>query len=483
MRDFAPRQHGPERCPLKPTKVVSGRWGLAGCILLVALPLIAAAAACAGAEQPDAGDFFPATVVPTNAPTSTPAAGLTAIPEPTGTTVAVIPTEALAPTSITAPTATPAPSPEPVPRDIAEWTAEEPASFEEIEATLERFRGTRLIFASWEGAYEEAQTQAYFLPFQERFGIRIEPGNRYAFFHNSRILKKTIPHAVDLETDDAIIRGLAGQFKELRPSVHNGYLHGFPESVRNPWSGGGGVVASVGLAYSLNAVDELWKGKRPSSWADFWDVDRFPGPRGMVAGLGAEHLLFAQFALYPDVLDSPNSRLAIASLTPEQMDESFSKLESLSPHIDAWLRAGDCTEMLLNGELVMCTAFQRRVWNGQKQHDAESIHYCYECGHVNRSSVFAIPKDAPTRTLAELFIAWTGHPQINVRISNYIPYGPLNTNSLPLLEQTLSAERLAALPTSPEALRRAVLLDDGWHASVIHSLNERFREFLIGAGY
>ena len=87
-------------------------------------------------------------------------------------------------------------------------------------------------------------------------------------------------------------------------------------------------------------------------------------------------------------------------------------------------------------------------------------------------------RDAPNKTLAELFIAWTGHPHINVRMSNYIPYGPLNTNALPLLPQTLSAERIDALPTSPHALQSAVLLDEKWLAENREFLEERWEKFI-----
>ena len=288
----------------------------------------------------------------------------------------------------------------------------------------------------------------------------------------------------DMSTTSAHQLGIEGYLHELTPAIHNGYMHGFPESSRTPWSGGGGIVWSTGLAYSLNAVDDLWQGQRLTSWVDFWDVDRFPGQRGMLSRLVAEHLFFAQFALDPEVLDSPGSRLAMAELTPEQVDESFSKLESIKPHIDTWMHsARDCPDMLLSGELTMCTTWKRTVWNAQQRDDVESIHYCYECGHVNQTEAFAIPKDAPNKTLAELFIAWTGYPQINVRMSNYIPYGPLNANALPLLQQTLSAERIAALPTSPEALKRAVLIDEGWLASVKESLDERFQGFQAERNY
>ena len=344
---------------------------------------------------------------------------------------------------------------------------------------MEKYRGESLTIASWGGSYEEAQSQAYFLPFQENFGVKIDLFDRARYF-NTVPLGRKMPtlHVHDVSTRSANQLGIEGDLEELTPAIHNGYLSGFPEIARTPWSGGGGIIWSTGLAYNLNAIDDLWGGQRPKSWADFWDVERFPARRGILSSLQNEMLYFAQFALDPEVLDSPESRLALAKLTPEQVDESFSKLENIKPHIDAWMQSGrDCPDMLLSGELDMCTTWNNRVWNAQQQEDVESIHYCYECGHVNQTDIFAIPKNVPNKTLAELFIAWTGHPHINVRMSNYLPYGPLNTNALPLLQHTLSAERIDALPTSTHALQSAVLLDEKWLAENREFLEERWEKF------
>ena len=58
-------------------------------------------------------------------------------------------------------------------RPRSEWTVENPATREEIEAELAKYRGQSLVFSSWGGAYQSAQRQAYGVPFGEMFGIEI----------------------------------------------------------------------------------------------------------------------------------------------------------------------------------------------------------------------------------------------------------------------------------------------------------------------
>ena len=55
----------------------------------------------------------------------------------------------------------------------SEWTVDNPATREEIEAELAKYRGRSIVFSSWGGAYQSAQRQAYGVPFAEQFGIEI----------------------------------------------------------------------------------------------------------------------------------------------------------------------------------------------------------------------------------------------------------------------------------------------------------------------
>ena len=58
-------------------------------------------------------------------------------------------------------------------RPRSEWTEENPATFEELEAEIEKYRGASFVFTSWGGAYQAAQRQAYIEPFVAKFGIEI----------------------------------------------------------------------------------------------------------------------------------------------------------------------------------------------------------------------------------------------------------------------------------------------------------------------
>jgi putative spermidine/putrescine transport system substrate-binding protein len=412
---------------------------------------------------------------PTPVPaTSAPAP--TAAPEPTATAVpgqVLVATKAPEP-----PTAVPA-----GPRPISEWTADEPATWEEIDAALEAHRGSSLNVTSWGGAYQAAQRAAYFIPFSEKFGIDIIEDSpvEYAKIRSMAETGNVTWDVVDSGTRAVYQLGPTGDLEELTPAIHNGYLlDGFPEVAITPWSGGGGILWSTGLAYNKNAIDTLWDGKKPGSWVDFWDVEGFPGRRGMGTRVN-ENIFFAQFAAHPEILSDTAAKLAIAKLTDAQVDESFEWLEKIKPDITVWWTGGtDCPQLLLSGELDMCTAWNGRIWNAQQEEGGDVLEYCYECGHLNQTDVFYIPLGSPNKELAELFIAWTAKPEINVEVSNYITYGPMTVQAMGLLSDHVPQEIIDALPTSPKALESVVIVDEVWLGTNLDWLAERMQGFLAG---
>ena len=436
----------------------------------------------------------PQTPTPVIDATIQPGIKATITPQPAPTPMPVPPATSL-PTAISLPTATPLPPPTPIPfpsptppapgtrRPISQWTADNPATFEEIEAELGNYRGQSLNVTSWGGAYQAAQRQAYFLPFAQRFGIQIVEDSPVEY---AKIRSMPATGNVTWDVVDSGVRavhqlGSTGYLEEMTPAIHNRYLPFFPQVAVTPWSGGGGILWSTGLAYQKDKIDSLWGGKTPTDWTAFWDTDAFPGIRWMGRRVN-ENIFFAHFARTPEVLDTTEDRNAIARLTPEQVDQSFAMLEEIRPHIQSWWNSGtDCPRALLTDEVDMCTAWNGRIWNAQHEYGGDNIHYCFECGHLNQTDVFYIPKGSSNKTLAELFISWTAEPHINVNMVNYISYGPLNLQTLPLLTpDRFDPQIIADLPTSPIVLEKAVLVDEVWLGANLDALAERMDVFLAG---
>ena len=356
-------------------------------------------------------------------------------------------------------------------RPMSEWTIESPATREELEVELEKFRGDSLVFASWGGAFQDAQRQAYLLPFQEKFGIQIteDTAVRYAKVRGMAESGNITWHIADVGGD--FFYGFQDAVEVLDASIID--RRGYIDMLKNaPYAGGGGVTWSNVIAYSTVSYPE--EGSQPSTMADFFDTERFPGRRAWAYYPNPE-MRFVLLAENTDLLNSPEGRDSLARLTDDQVERAFDLMEGhMGEVVKYWDNGTDCPELLISGELDMCVAWNGRIFDAQKE--GAPIKICWECGHMISIDAFVVPKglkeqDPDKFLLANLFLAWTGLPENNARISQFISYGPVNLDSLPYLEGPEYDDVRDELPTSAKNLEFALMEDVIWSG-------ERFDQFL-----
>lgn len=88
------------------------------------------------------------------------------------------------------------------------------------------------------------------------------------------------------------------------------------------------VVATYSTVLAVRD-DQLPEGQSMESWADFWDVETFPGPRAMQNSV-MDNL---EFALLADGADKDDLYDLLA--TDEGVDRAFAKLDEIKPHVVA----------------------------------------------------------------------------------------------------------------------------------------------------
>ena len=344
-------------------------------------------------------------------------------------------------------------------RTIEEATCSNPLTLQEVEALLQQHRGKKMTFFSYGGALQTAQREAFLKPFQERFGITVieDSGSGLVARVRGAVDAKNVQwDIVHGNMTGVIALGSGGYLEEMDCRVVDN--RHFFDTVKTKWGAGGGISFSLVLAYREGV-------KKPSSWVDFWDVKNFPGQRGIQQWPGAVLEFGLMAAGYtPQQITFP--------LTAEQEELAFRKLEELAPNISVfWASGSQCPEMLLRKELDYCTSYNGRIFDAQKQ--GAPLKVCWECGHVMNFDPLIIPKDAPNKEIAQLFIAWTSFPEINVRISKYISYGPTNKEAARLLPKEVDEKTLAELSTSPKNLPHGIAEDQLWLGQNFDRINER----------
>ncbi len=455
-------------------KRVTRRRAIIG-VLSLLLVVVLVAAACGEDATPTP---LPATAVPSApAPTAVPAA-----PAPTAMPDAPAPTAVPA---APAPTAVPsAPAPTAVPdepttglRPMSEWTDDNPATSAEVNAELEKRRGQSLVFTSWGGAYQAAQRQAYLIPFQAEFGIEIieESPMEYARVTVMAETGNITWHVMDFGTRGAWAAVNNDTLELLPPGSQK--RDDFLDVAVSEYFGGGGITWSTVLAYSTETYPD--GGPQPSSWADYFDRDKFPGRRGIRDNFRGSWLV-ALSALHPDWYDDPVLRLRLGAPTDADVQEALEQWNTFSPEV-FWHTGSDCPQLLISGELDMCTAWNGRIFDATQQ--GANLGIAWEAGHLVGTGVFAMTKglkesDPEAYELGALFMAWTGFAERNAEISKYITYGPTNILAVPLLDGPDFAAVLPHLPTSAANSVYAIMEDEFWSGQKNGEWTELWQEYM-----
>jgi putative spermidine/putrescine transport system substrate-binding protein len=333
-----------------------------------------------------------------------------------------------------------------------------PAAVElpEITDVPEKLMGSgEVIVASWGGAVLDAQLISTIEPFQELTGIKVtvaespDPSKIKAMVDTGNIEWDV----VWLGLGDVL--ALDGYFEEMDYSYFD--LENISPEFVGKYSLASVLFAEI-LAYRTDAYPEA-----PQGWADFWDIEKFPGGRAMPA---AAQLPFVEAAVMATGVPKEE-------VYPVDLDLAFESFDKIKPHVVKWWEAGaQPPQMLTDNEVPMSVAFNGRITPIQQ--DGAPVDIQWNQGLLARDDL-AIIKGAPNRENAFKFCAFASLPAPQARFSMQIPYGFVNTKAA----EFIPADVLATLPTSPDILPNLLLRDEQWWAENRGPLLDRWNEWIL----
>jgi len=289
-------------------------------------------------------------------------------------------------------------------------------SSEQVAERLKKFKGTELVVVSWGGSYQDAQRKAFFEPFAKQFDIKVIEDSPAGASKIIAMVKSggvtwDVVAGSSFYPDDL---GSQGYLEPIDYSIVN--KDDFMGKFAGKYHVGTDVYSTV-LAYRTDVFKE---GEAPTSLTDFWDVEKFPGRRSIQDDV-MDNVTWA-------LLASGYDRNQIYPLTDEKIEQAFKKLDELKPHITVWWKGGaQPAQLLTDKEVVMASA-----WNGRVQvvkDEGVPLKIVWN-GATMQGDSWMIPKGAPHKELAMLFVAWQSLPENNYRIASYISYGPTNKKAV-----------------------------------------------------
>ena len=314
----------------------------------------------------------------------------------------------------------------------------------------------QITVVNFGGANANAQKKAYYEPF-EKTGTKVVPveyNGEQAKIKAMVETKKVSWDVVEVESPD-VARGCdEGLFEKLDYSKLGGKADLLPAAVSE--CGIGIFVWSTVMAYN---GDKL-KGT-PATWADFWDLKKFPGKRGMRKG--ARYNL--EFALMADGVKSADVYKVLA--TKDGAERAFRKLTELKPSIQWWEAGAQPPQFLVAGDVALTTVYNGRIDAANREGRNLKITWT---GGIYDLDYWVIPKGTPNKDAAMKFIAFASTPQAQAEYAKNIAYGPTNTKALAQLD----AKVLGNLPTAPANSKDALQFNLKFWADQGEELEKRF---------
>ncbi len=313
---------------------------------------------------------------------------------------------------------------------------------------------------SWGGAFQAAQREAYFKPFQELSGIEVIEAEGPDV---ARVKAMVDTGNVEWDVAEMIspdVLNLADEGDYWEPLDYGLFdTANIPEQHRGELYVDMLPYGQV-LAYRTDAFPEA-----PRGWVDFWDTERFPGARTMIGGTGGVSP-FLEAALIAD-------GVARDEVYPIDIDRAFASLTRIRDDVvEFWEAGAQPAQMLTDNEAVLAVA-----WNGRIaaiQDEGVPAEVQWNEGMLD-TDVWAIPKGADNAENAQKFAAFITLPASQARLSMLIPYGYVNSRATELIP----AERLAILPTAPEILAQMFVRDPLWWVENVEAVNERWNEWVL----
>lgn len=317
------------------------------------------------------------------------------------------------------------------------------------------FAANQLVVANWGGDAIDAFQKAFGEPFTKATGIavRIDGSGPTEGAIKAQITSgKIIWDVVDADANLGIAFGKEGVLEALdyntidRAKIRKGYDYEF---------GTPGYFFSYVLAYdSARFSDEA-----PTSPADFWNVEKFPGKRTMYKWMNG----MLEAALLADGVKPEE-------LYPLDIDRALAKIEALKPHIISfWGSGAESQQLLTEGEAAMGYIWNTRAILLGRDTD-DQIKWGYDGGFLN-SSTWITPKGNPAgRDNAMRFIATSQDAQSQVMLFDLLGNGPAN----PEADTLIPDDRKALNCVSPEAEAKQVTLNAEWYADNYSAALEKF---------
>ncbi len=329
---------------------------------------------------------------------------------------------------------------------------------------------------SWGGAYGAAQTEAHVKPWAAATGnaaVMVDSDNPAPAIKAMVEAGNVTVDVASVEYADAIRMCDEGLLEPIDAASLPAGADG--TAAADDFLPGAVIDCGVGTDVWSNvfAYDTTKFPEGPTKVADFFDLEKFPGKRGLKKGAKA----VLELALLADGVAPADVYTVLG--TPEGVDRAFAKLDTIKAETVWWEAGAQAPQLLADGEVAMTTAYNGRIFAAAVG-EGKPFQIVWD-GQIYENEVYAVPKGAPNKDLAMDFIRFATSTEGLRAQASHISYGPprKSANLDPIIYVGDGKTDMGPhLPTNPANTVNALLTSSDFWVDHDAELNERFQAWL-----
>ena len=316
-----------------------------------------------------------------------------------------------------------------------------------------------VVFTSWGGSFQDALRSAMLKPAATALNVTVKEDTTNGIQDvRAQITAGAVAWDVseqDLPSCETLSR--EGSLEPIDYSIVD--TTGIPENLIHE-NYIGFINFTKVIAYRKDAFGD----NGPSNWAEFWDLENFPGKRAMhgKVNYNLEAALMADGVPMAEVYDT----LA----TDEGMARAWAKLGEIAPEVTVWYRGGSQSAQLLrDGEVDVIHMGHNRVESVMGS--GIDVAYTFDGGTMDIDCLL-VPKGAPNKDNAMRLINELLSAKSQARLAMTMPLGPVNAGAFDT--GIIPKETAIKINTYPSNYDKQLLVDPNFYVGQLGALTEEF---------
>lgn len=314
---------------------------------------------------------------------------------------------------------------------------------------------SNLVVVSWGGNYRTAVEEALAKPFEKEFGVKVTLIDTPDL---AKVKAQVMTRNVEWDVFDAV-----------GPMAMTGAKNGYWEALDPAMFDRNDLIAPMtkeavpfygftgGICWDEKKHPD---GQRPTTFAEFFDVKKFPGPRAL-RNRASETL---EIALLADGVPPEK-------MYPLDVERAFRALDRIKPHIGKWIdQTPQTTTLVETGQLDYSYTYATRVKASQES--GKPLGFSFKQNLIGLEYLVVL-KGAPNKQNAMKYVQFALRPDRQAALMNLHGNTPASKKALGMIKPE------ARKWMSDPANKNNVISNDAWWADHYDELTLRFKEWVL----